>query len=64
MLINSVSAVVFQRYYEPMLIFFIAYVLAPLKFESLREWLIPSAYLVGCLGLDLLMFYSNHLQTG
>jgi hypothetical protein len=63
MLVNSVSAVVFQRYYEPMLIFLVAYILAPLNFESLTEWLMPSAYLFGCLGLDLLMFYSNRLQN-
>lgn len=63
MLANSVSAVVFQRYYEPMLTFFIAYILAPLDFESLTEWLMPSAYLFGCLGLDMLIFYSSHLQS-
>lgn len=57
MLANSVSVVVLQKYYEPMLIFFIAYILAPLNFESLTEWLIPSAYLFGCLGLDVLIFY-------
>ena len=64
MLANSVSAVVFQRYYEPMLTFFVAYILAPLNFESLTEWLMPSAYLFGCLGLDVLTFYSSHLQSG
>jgi len=64
MLMNSVSAVVFQRYYEPMLIFFFAYIFSPLDFESLTEWLMPSAYLFGCLALDLLMFYSNHLTSG
>lgn len=56
-LANSVSVVVLQKYYEPMLIFFVAYILAPLNFESLTEWLIPSAYLFGCLGLDVLIFY-------
>ncbi len=63
-LANSVSAVVFQRYYEPMLIFIIAYILAPFNFESLTEWLMPSAFLLGFLALDLLMFYSSHLQSG
>ena len=57
MLANSFSAAVLQKYYEPMLIFFIAYILAPLNFESLIEWLIPSAYLFGCLSLDVLIFY-------
>jgi hypothetical protein len=57
MLVNSVSGVVFQRYYEPMLIFIIAYTLAPLDFESFTEWLMPSAYLFGCIGLDVLQFY-------
>ena len=61
---NSISAVVFQRYYEPMEIFFLAYILSPLSLESRREWLIPSGYLLGCLSLDLIMFYSNQLQTG
>ena len=60
MLMNGVSGRIFQRYYEPMLLVFVAYVLTPWDFKSRKEWLMPCVYLVGCLGQDVMIFYWSH----
>lgn len=54
---NMASARTYQRYYEPFLIFFIAYSLTTMKGERWYDWIGPSILAVGFVGIALFRFF-------